>query len=375
MDNHVQVLRVKTLAGKRIVLSAAKHNLREIQAEIGADSHIDISRTPDNYIIQGAGTAAGVAEHERELLADAEFPRPLRKNSVRAVEIIFSLPTDSEINHRAFFVAATDWAGQFYSVPVLSSIVHLDESAPHCHVLLLPLVDGRLQGSALLGNRANLLAMQSDFHEQVASRFGLARQTPQKRLSASLRHDLSGKVLAAIRASHDTLNEPGVKDALLELIVANPVPLASLLGVAMPETAPKKTRSFVQIMTKPQKPEKKSNPIGNGRPIPIGNGQKKDQSLCSVGNGFSAPAIIPGESPPAPVNSSVDQTVTQSLEAGDNDDEPGDYQRIRDVDQSADYWNPDTGEFIRPAIKQRMAGASLELARQQIAGLQARRYA
>lgn len=358
MDNHVQVLRVKTLSGKRIVLKAARHNLREIQAEIGADSHIDVSRMPDNYIIQGADTAAGVAELERELLADAEFPRPLRKNSVRAVELVFSLPPDSEINHRGFFVAATDWAHIFYKVPVLSSVVHLDESAPHCHVLLLPLVNGRLQGSALLGNRADLLALQSSFHEQVASKFGLVRQAPQKRLSAAVRRDLAGNVLAMIKSSHDLLNEPGVRDALLELFASNPAPLAGLLGIATPEAAPKKARSFVEIMTKPQKPEKKSNPIGNNRPNPIGNEPKKDHSLCSVGNGFTASVISPAE--PA-----------QSVHPGDSrDDLLDDVQRIRDDDHAACDWDSDTGEFIRPVAKQRMAGPAIEQARQQIAGLQ-----
>lgn len=350
------LVRVKTLNGKRIVLTAAKHNLREIQAEIGADSHIDASRISDNYIIAGSDTAAGVAEYERELLSDAEFPQKLRKNTIRAVEMVFSLPSDSAINHRNYFMVATEWARKFYNVPILSSVVHLDESAPHCHVLMLPLVDGKMQGSALLGDRARLLAMQSDFHECVAGKFGLAKQAAQKRLSASVRRDMAGRVFALIKSCHDLLNEPNVRDALVELIAANPVRLATAVNLDIPEPQKPSPKTFVEIMTKPQKPEKKTNTIGNQSSNTIGLQPKNDHSLSCVGFADSPPAIISTEPDPSACS----------------DDG---YRRVHDEDQQAGAWDYERGEFVIPASKQRETSPAIEQTRAQIISLQARRQA
>lgn len=359
----IQVIRIKTLIGRRIVQAAGRHNTREIQAELGSDSHIDVSCTPLNYIIEGSGTAAGIVEFERDLLADAEFPRPLRKNSVRCVEIVFSLPHGSEINHSDFFTAATEWVRKFFNVPILSSIVHMDESAPHCHVLLLPLVDGVwIPGSVLIGGKTKFLPMLDDFHKQVASRFGLARQAPEKRLPASVRHDLANKTLAKINANHDLLNEPNVKDALLALFATNPAPLAVELGIGIPEQKAK-VKTMAEIFTK-NCPEKKPSPIGNETSTPIGEDTKKDHSLPCVGEGFTAPVISPTElaqtthrecnQPPPVIESPSD-----------------DYQRIRDEDHVAVDWDTDTGDFIQHSAKSRSTSPVIEQARQQLAAMQA----
>jgi hypothetical protein len=132
MQNHPYLMRVQTIAGKGSVLVAAKHNLREIAAEHGADSHIDGTRINDNIVLSGRDSATGVAGFEAKLLASTEFSRPMCKNTVRAIEIIFSLHADSAINHRDYFIASTARACDYYGLPVLSSVVYLDESNLHC---------------------------------------------------------------------------------------------------------------------------------------------------------------------------------------------------------------------------------------------------
>ncbi|WP_368923885.1 plasmid recombination protein, partial [Comamonas aquatica] len=55
----------------------------------------------------------------------------------------------------AYFQAALDWmATEFGSANLLSAVVHKDESAQHMHVLIVPLVQGSMQGSDLLGGKA-----------------------------------------------------------------------------------------------------------------------------------------------------------------------------------------------------------------------------
>ena len=347
MNDHAFVLRIKKLKGKKIVLHAAKHNLREIVAELGADSHIDINRMSNNFVIKGAKTSSGIADYESSLLADAEFPHPLRVDSVRAIELIFSLPPDSKIDHLDYFSAASDWAGKFYNVPILSSIIHADEAAPHCHVLMLPLVDGKMIGSALAGNKARYLATQSDFHTQVAAKYGLVRQSPQKRYSLAVRNDLASKALALIKSDPNLLNEPNIKDALTALIAANPASLAIALNIEIKQP---KVKSFVEIMTKPQRLER-SKPIGFQSSKPIGLQPKKDQSLCSVGFHIA-------------------DNATNTTEPSQTT-----YQRINEDNLQAGYWDSDSGEFISQSIIDKTLSPAIEKTRCQIINLQSRRQA
>lgn len=239
MVNHTHVMRIKTLAGKSIVLAAAKHNLREIVAELGTDSHIDVTRIQDNIVLSGRETAAGVAGYEAELLASTEFIRPMRKNTVRAIEIIFSLPADSTINYRDYFTASTEWARAYYGLQVLSSIVHLDESHPHCHTLLLPAKNGKMQGSSLVGGKQDLAKANADYFKHVAEPFGLMRPKREKRPGSIERKRLAKCIIKVLQSDRDTLNQPVVKDALFDLIQTSPQVLAMCLGIESPATTDK----------------------------------------------------------------------------------------------------------------------------------------
>lgn len=59
---------------------------------------------------------------------------------------------------------------------IVSAVVHYDETTPHLHVLSVPLTqDGRLSAREIIGNRANLSRIQSEFFEQVGKGYGLER--------------------------------------------------------------------------------------------------------------------------------------------------------------------------------------------------------
>lgn len=251
-----QVLCIKKLKGRDVIRVAAKHNLREIQAETGADSHIDHLRTPLNQVIAGAATAAEVASCAVHLLNDAGVGK-LRKDAVRGIEIVISLPAGSPIDLPEFFSNSLDWVRRFFNVPVLSAVVHLDEATPHCHVLLLPLVNGRMAGSDLVGNRTRLQGMQTSFFEQVGHRYGLVRPRTRQRLNSATRHKAASMILTAIQDNPELLDRKDVADALLESLGRNPEPM--LLALKLPVPLSKKSdTSFVEIMTKPCKPEKPS---------------------------------------------------------------------------------------------------------------------
>lgn len=385
---HAQILRIKKLTGNAIIEVAARHNHREILAELGSapDGHIDPARVGLNRVLCGNNTAAAVASHAKTLMDDAGI-KAMRRDAVRALEIIFSLPPDSPIDRDRFFNESVRWAGQYFAAPVISAIVHNDEAAPHCHVLLLPLVDGRMVGSDLMGGRAKLQAMQADFHAQVGQRHGLTRQATQKRHSAATRKQ-------AIDSAFDMLEaNSGLNSALLRVLlgphVKNPEPLLLTMGLVMPTPAIVKG-GFVKMMTKPCKPEK---PIGFSRKSPIGfDGSASsayERTLSCVGFQNSQPSFPPPNEPqtsasappPEPATttastcgttaSAADTAPLQANQTAAAEGEPADqFSRERDSDRYANEWDSDTGEWITPkpakTSRKAIAAASVRMAIESI---------
>jgi len=266
----VKPLSVKTTRAScadAVILNVMRHNARELQAEIGvgADSGIDASRIHLNVTLHGPATADGVASAARDAMREHGILAP-RKNATLGIEIVASLPAGLLIDHLAYFRDTAAWAQQHYRVPLLSAIVHNDESSPHLHLVLLPVRDGKLVGSELLGNRATMKAMQKDFHEQVAKQYGL-------RMPAAKRRHTAAQRAAGIALLRDTLQaNSGLTDhaisALLVPHAKNPEPLLVALGLAMP--APVVKGSFVATMTRKVRPESadrmyKKSPIGHLR--------------------------------------------------------------------------------------------------------------
>jgi hypothetical protein len=347
--SHVHVLRIGRLTGKGIIQAAAKHNLREIQAERGAGSNIDAIRSKLNYVLRGHAVAASIAAMAQTLM-DCAKVKPLRKDAVRGLEIIFSLSPYSIIEHSKFFPDCVAWTDRYFQVPILSATVHLDESAPHCHVLLLPLVDGRMIGSSLFGNRTKLQALQADFHIQVGQRYGLARQAAQKRHSAAVRREAADMVLAAIKVDPSSLDDC-VMGLLRDCIAHNPEPLIQSLKLTMPRKQ-SKHKTFAAIMTQ-NKPERKPIGFKNNKPIGfVADGQAKiDRNLSCVG--FQ--------------NSSQPGSPAVALQSSDIQEA---YVRERDSEQAADYWDEVRGEFIKLPTSKKPKSAEIDRVRTAIEVMQ-----
>lgn len=251
---HVQFLRVKKLKGAGIVKAAARHNLREIAAELGADSHINPSRTNLNQVIVGGNNSDDIAATAKRLMAEADIEKP-RKDAVMAVELVFSLSPSTSIDTAQFFDDCITWVRDYFDVPILSATAHYDEGAPHMHAILLPIIDGRMNGGRLVGNKTRLWQMLDNFHEQVTKHYSLTRQSSQKRHSATIREQAAQSLWNELKRRPELLNEPNFKHDLIELIKANPEPLTLAAGLVMPKPKSAKPETFAEIMTKPQKLE------------------------------------------------------------------------------------------------------------------------
>ena len=258
-------LNIERLYGSGIVRVAAKHLLRELAAELGADSHIDAARIGDNFILRGPNTAAGVATMAKSLMEAAGVTK-CRKGAVTCLELLFTLPAASTIDPRRYFEQAITWAERHFGVPVLSCVVHMDEGAPHAHALLLPLIDGHMVGSDLHGGKAKLAAMQTSFHEAIGAPHGLPKYVAQKRLSAPVR--AAAMVLAREKLQANAALTDTIIDALLMPHAKDPAPLLLALGIDMP-TLKAKGKDFVSMMIAVCKPDT-HRPIGKASCKPIG---------------------------------------------------------------------------------------------------------
>ena len=103
-----------------------------------------------------------------------------RSNSVIALDAIYTASGEffkgkSNEENDQFFRDCLRFHQKKFGHAV-SAVIHYDETTPHLHVLSVPLTqDGRLSAREIVGNRANLSRMQTEFFEQVGKGYGLER--------------------------------------------------------------------------------------------------------------------------------------------------------------------------------------------------------
>ena len=305
MAGDVAYFAAKTIGLSRVngrkpcdLLTAARHNLREIQAEHGSVGRIDPGRSATNAILAGPTDAAQVQALAVSLMAAAELnPAAMRRDHVQALEFVFSLPPSSGVDPAAYFARCLDWLMGALPLPVLSAVSHADEFAPHLHVLLLPLAGGIYAGGKPV-ERPKLLRLRESFFNVVAGPAGLHRE------SAKLRGEPKRWAVAAVLTRCEAMGLPAVNGPLWPVLVAaierDPTAAVCALGIEL--SAPKDRTTQAE-----------PNPIGiegvtmrsTANPIGIEKRGEKTQSLSCVGIASkttlkTAPASRPGRAPAMP---------------------------------------------------------------------------
>lgn len=222
--------RIGKLKSNNGILKALKHNKRELQAEHGAPANIDVTRTPLNYALAGLSDATAIDRHAKAQMVYAGIDKP-RKNGVMAVEVVFSLPIGRhQQDTKLFFTDCYEWILKTFAGVLLSFDVHLDESAPHAHAVILPLIDEKMQGHAMVGNRGNLYRLISEFHGEVGAKHGLNRRDTA-RLNQTDRESVARKVLRQL--SSDSVLQSSVWGCVRDAISKDPIPYAQMLGLQL----------------------------------------------------------------------------------------------------------------------------------------------
>lgn len=246
---------------------AARHNLREIQAELGASGHINPQRTARNTTMTGPATAGEVQALAENLLSQVDTSR-LKRDHVQAIEAVFSLPVGSDIDQAGYFTQCLQWATETLRMPVLLATAHDDEAAPHMHVLMLPVRDGKHIGGAIM-LRESLKQVRESFFTKVAGPAGL------KRDGAKVRGIVKQWAIDGVLARCERLSLPAAMGSLWPVWVAtierDPTPAMLALGIDVNSL-------------KPPTEYPQQTPIGlDARAIGLQNVVQKDQALSCVG--------------------------------------------------------------------------------------------
>lgn len=106
--------------------------------------------------------------------------RHVRKDAVMSITGLYSASPDwfkdsSRCDMIAYFEDCLRFHECHYG-PVISAVVHLDETTPHLHICSVPITpDGRLSAKELVGNRSNMTRLQTRFAVEVGRMYGMKR--------------------------------------------------------------------------------------------------------------------------------------------------------------------------------------------------------
>ena len=246
----LQINKQKTPQAIRI---AADHNKRVRffpQPSAVRSAHSSEFQGPGNENLFGPDTPNAVADLARAMMNNSGISR-LRKDAIRAVEIVVSLSRNHKIDDRAFFLDSMYWFAERLGgrENLLSVDLHRDEANDHVHGLIIPLVDGHMIGSQLLGGKGKFRGHKSDFEREVCRRHGV-RLLMKDHLSPAEKVLASTAALEVIHQAQDPFLKSPIWSVVKNHITAHPEPYLFLLGLE-PATfrVPRRTRSMTQIMT------------------------------------------------------------------------------------------------------------------------------
>lgn len=150
------------------------HYERRAELEHGYErENIDPERTHLNYNLCERESPLGFVD---ERIGELDLKRAPRKDAVRMVDTVVTLPQSYEGDVREFMVAVKETLdGIFGAENCVGAWVHMDETTPHMHYASVPVTeDGRLSAKSLL-NRTFMKRFHDRLESGVCERLGIER--------------------------------------------------------------------------------------------------------------------------------------------------------------------------------------------------------
>ncbi len=167
-----------------------KENERDETYE-ASNPQIDSERTKDNY--RTFARYCTYTEFINKRIEQLNLPAKPRKDAVLMASFVIGSDGEffkglTQAEQEKFFAECTRYFAEKYGKKnIISAVAHNDETTPHLHLNLIPIMNGRLCCKDLF-NRTELTRLQTDFHEAVGKHWGLERGcegSPKKHLSTA----------------------------------------------------------------------------------------------------------------------------------------------------------------------------------------------
>jgi hypothetical protein len=225
------------LTGHTRTLSLAqKHNQRLIVQEIGGYGSIDGSQIALNLelvTLNGKSYEEAVLDVLRAHGLDLDHYNYRKKNRGYAVELVFSVTAGHHCDFNAMYADSLGWLRSYYpECQIIHAVIHHDEDTPHMHVILVPLVNGKLQAAKISGYTGVSQKRNLSLFEYLDKRYGLTFPVYLKGAAKKAGAKLAIQRYLAM-PSHEikrVLEQP-----ILNSIYARPEPYLYALGIKYDE--------------------------------------------------------------------------------------------------------------------------------------------
>lgn len=160
------------------IVGIERENERDKTYRSKNNPQIDSSRTPLNYHFIKPDDSYTAFINQR--IKDLAPKRKVKDDAVLICSFIIGASPEFFIDKDkddigAFYFECTEFFAERYGREnIISAVVHLDETTPHMHLNLMPVLDGRLCAKQLF-DRKELRAIQTDLHNAVGKHWRLAR--------------------------------------------------------------------------------------------------------------------------------------------------------------------------------------------------------
>lgn len=163
------VMRLEKVKTLRDISKREMHNTRS--------RNVESSSTTGEVIITGTvGVAKEIDRITKQMNKELreKGKRAIRKDAVRCIELLVS--SDSEFfknnNYKKYFEDVEEFLHQFWGKESIihQKTIHLDESTPHVHYLLSPVVDGKFNYSSFVNGREDLSNFQQLFEDFIVDK-------------------------------------------------------------------------------------------------------------------------------------------------------------------------------------------------------------
>lgn len=160
------------------VVGIERENERDENYRSKSNPQIDRERTPRNYHFIKPDDTYTAFINQR--IKDLAPKRKIKDDAVLMCSFFVGASPEFFIGKDkndigAFFFECTEFFAERYGREnIISAVVHLDETTPHMHLNLMPVLDGRLCAKQLF-DRKELRSIQTDLHNEVGKHWGLER--------------------------------------------------------------------------------------------------------------------------------------------------------------------------------------------------------